>query len=303
MSRTPRIGVPTVVRRTRRTGPYQTIVKPVIDRTAGIIFAVLSAPLVLILAVAARATFGRAIVREPRVGRGGKEFRLFRICTSHKDGRDLRGRGHKVAHFMRQWSLNELPQLWNIVLGQMSLVGPRPLHPDHAAKLEGWQRRRHDVKPGLTGLWQVGARGDGRHLLDNVHYDIQYIDQLSFLADVRILLLSPGMWALRREQHETHRPSRSHRRINHLRLIMTDLLLWPLAATTAVYLWYDFSLAPVEWGRLMGLWLIAGTAQLGWGLIAGLYRGRWRLGSGEETAWVARRFAAWTEANGPTERA
>ncbi len=291
MSKVPRIGVPPTARRgeaVRRAGPYEQLVKPLFDLTVGLVASVITLPFVLVMMMVSGFMFGGfGIERERRIGKGGAPFNLYRIRTGRTG--DLRGRRRQVASFLRRWSLDELPQLWNIVLGQMSLVGPRPIDPAAAASLQDWQLRRHEVKPGLTGLWQAEARGDGRRLSDNLHYDIQYIDQLSLITDLRILAVTLGVWALRREGRHLEPAGRRRRwvHINHFRLIASDLLLWPIAITASVYARFDFSFGSVNWVRMVAVWLAAMAAQLAWGYGVGLYRGRWRLGSFEEAGWLA----------------
>ncbi len=291
MTKTPRIGIPPTARRgvgVRRVGWYERVTKPALDRVVGLVVSVVTLPIVLILMAMAAISFGGAIDRNARIGRGDKRFTLYRIRTGHRDARDVRGRRRQISIILRQWSLDELPQVWNVALGHMSLVGPRPIDPVEAAALKEWQLRRHEVRPGLTGLWQVEARGDGRQLLDNVHYDIQYIDQISLITDLRILGMTLGVWAARREgQHlEPAKRRLLRHRIGHLRLTATDMMLWPIAITAAVYARYDYSFGTVDWSRMIAVWLVAMAAQLAWGYGVGLYRGRWRLGSFEETAWV-----------------
>jgi lipopolysaccharide/colanic/teichoic acid biosynthesis glycosyltransferase len=90
---------------------------------------------------------------------------------------------------LRKWSLDEIPQFWNVLLGTMSLVGPRPeLVIVVETKYETWQHRRHVVKPGITGLWQVTARNDGPLMYECTAVDIEYVDNVTFLGDMRLLL-------------------------------------------------------------------------------------------------------------------
>jgi lipopolysaccharide/colanic/teichoic acid biosynthesis glycosyltransferase len=91
-----------------------------------------------------------------------------------------------LGRFLRRTSLDELPQLWNVLRGQMSLVGPRPAPAREVAGYDGWHRRRLSMKPGVTGLWQVTARFD-QHFDERVSLDLAYIDSWSLLLDLRIL--------------------------------------------------------------------------------------------------------------------
>lgn len=93
----------------------------------------------------------------------------------------------RVGRFLRKTSLDELPQLFNVLRGQMSFVGPRPPLPEEVEKYEGWQRRRLSMKPGITGLWQVSGRNQiAFH--DWMKLDLEYIDNWSLWLDVKILL-------------------------------------------------------------------------------------------------------------------
>ena len=90
---------------------------------------------------------------------------------------------------LRKWSLDEIPQFWNVALGHMSLVGPRPeLVEIVEAKYEPWQHVRHAVKPGVTGLWQISARDNGKLMYECTQTDIEYIQNITFWGDLKILL-------------------------------------------------------------------------------------------------------------------
>ena len=155
------------------------------------ILILLSAPGMALLAVVIRVTLGQGVFFcQSRIGQHGRPFNVLKFRTMLPDRRRAqvpipfpdRRCTHKakndprhtsVGRFLRRWSLDELPQLFNVVRGQMSLIGPRPELPSVVARYEPWQHVRHNVKPGMTGLWQVVARGvdpmeeriDLRHLL------------------------------------------------------------------------------------------------------------------------------------------
>ncbi|MCP4250749.1 MAG: sugar transferase, partial [bacterium] len=161
-------------------------------------------PSFVAVAIAVYVEFGRPIFfRQPRVGRGGSVFTINKFRTMELDRRGessgpFRGadrrRIHKseddprirpVGRFLRKWSLDELPQLTNVLAADMSLVGPRPEMVQVVAHYEGWQHARHEVKPGITGLWQVSARGVPMH--EATHIDLTYIARVSLREDLRIL--------------------------------------------------------------------------------------------------------------------
>ena len=143
--------------------------KPTLDVASGIALSILSLPLVAVVTVAIWATLGRpAILKQHRVGRGGGVFTVYKFRTMEPDRRrgqqSFAGPDRRVTHkspddprhtrlgrFLRRTSLDEVPQFWNVALGHMSLVGPRPELVDIVGDYEPWQHRRHEVKPGVTG--------------------------------------------------------------------------------------------------------------------------------------------------------
>jgi len=186
---------------------YEKFVKRLIDRLGGLVLTVMTFPILMVVVPLIWWKLGRpAIFKQKRVGLNGREFTLYKLRTMRPDRRQTtvpfdgidRRVNHKspddprhvpLGRFLRKWSLDELPQFWNVALGHMSLVGPRPELPHIVAKYESWQHRRHEVKPGITGLWQVSERGDvPMHEATGV--DIEYVDSVSLKADIRILLLT-----------------------------------------------------------------------------------------------------------------
>jgi len=188
-----------------RSGAYERWVKPVLDRVAALGATIVTLPMVVGIVLLIWLTMGRpAIFRQRRVGRGGTEFTVYKFRTMGHDRRerqlpfsgDDRRLNHKspddprhtgLGRFLRKWSLDEVPQFWNVLLGQMSLVGPRPELVEIADRYQPWQHRRHVVKPGITGLWQISHRGNVP-MHEATHVDLAYVDQLSFAVDVKILL-------------------------------------------------------------------------------------------------------------------
>lgn len=126
--------------------------------------------------------------RSERRGGERRQVELSRRLT-HKTTADPRHTA--LGRVLRAFSLDELPQLFNVLKGDLSLVGPRPELPEVVATYEPWQHARHAVKPGLTGLWQVTERGDAEPMHLHVDTDLRYIEQLSPTTDLRILLATP----------------------------------------------------------------------------------------------------------------
>jgi sugar transferase EpsL len=165
---------------------------------------VLLAPLYLVLALLVRMRLGPPVLFEqPRPGLGGKPFMLrkFRTMTEARDAQGRRlpddDRLTQFGAFLRSTSLDELPELWNVLRGDMSLVGPRPLLMRYLERYSPEQARRHEVRPGVTGWAQI----HGRNALsweERLKLDVWYVDHRSFWLDARILLLT--VWkVLRRE--------------------------------------------------------------------------------------------------------
>lgn len=188
----------------RAVGVYLRVGKPVVDVTAGLVLGMLLLPIVLAVALAVRLGLGSPVLfRQARVGRDGNVFTVYKFRTMRPDRRAGAGEHHgpdrRVSHktgedprltplgrFLRRYSLDELPQLWNVMLGDMSLVGPRPELVQVVRTYQPWQHRRHMVRPGLTGLWQVTARADGP-MHEHTDIDLAYIDSVSPWTDLRIL--------------------------------------------------------------------------------------------------------------------
>jgi len=192
--------------------------KRTLDLVAASIAIVLLAPAFLLIAVlVAISSPGPALFRQVRVGRNGREFRMWKFRTMDVNADDEIHRRYvtavltgdqphipssggdglqKLHHdprvttfgaFLRRWSLDELPQLFNVVRGSMTLVGPRPVLPWEADLLEARHRRRFEVKPGMTGLWQVCGRSS-LSMLEALDLDVEYVERRSFALDLAILI-------------------------------------------------------------------------------------------------------------------
>jgi exopolysaccharide biosynthesis polyprenyl glycosylphosphotransferase len=184
-----------------------TLLKSVTDRLGAALLIVLLAPVFMAVALAVRMDSpGPVVHRQTRIGRGGKPFTMAKFRTMVADAERLRhqltgtneqdGRMFKirrdpritrVGRVLRRCSLDELPQLFNVVRGHMSLVGPRPPLPDEVAGYDEVERRRLAVKPGLTGLWQVSGRSD-LSWDETVALDLRYVDNWSPAGDLGVLV-------------------------------------------------------------------------------------------------------------------
>jgi len=178
--------------------PGYEMVKRGMDFLVGGIVLLLSLPLWPFIMLAIVMESGLPIFfSQERVGKDGKVFRMFKFRTMFKAVRKFEPaprdkedpRITRVGRLLRRMSLDELPNIINVILGDMSLVGPRPEMPFIVEQYEDWQRKRLAVKPGITGLWQVLGRKD-LPLQENLEYDFYYIKNRSFFLDLTILLKS-----------------------------------------------------------------------------------------------------------------
>jgi len=190
-------------------GAYEIFFKRVLDILLVLLAAPFVVPVVLGLGLIVRRDGGAAFYCQPRIGRGGKVFRLWKLRSMVVDAdRKLEAYlcGNPLARaewdetqklkedpritaagrLIRKTSLDELPQLWNVLRGEMSLVGPRPAPPREVSEYDLWHRRRLSMKPGITGLWQVTARRSG-DFDDRAQLDLSYIDRWSLWLDLKIL--------------------------------------------------------------------------------------------------------------------
>jgi lipopolysaccharide/colanic/teichoic acid biosynthesis glycosyltransferase len=183
-----------MIRTTGPGGTYARSLKRALDLVGGCLLLAATAPLHGICALAVVLDSGRPVYfHQRRTGHQGREFRLHKLRTMAV-GTDERSGGYPTADmvtgvgmFLRRWSLDELPQLMNIVRGDMSFVGPRPALPDQVRRYTTHQRRRLEARPGLTGLAQIRHRNDAPWSV-RIESDIEYVDRISLLTDLRLLL-------------------------------------------------------------------------------------------------------------------
>lgn len=185
------------------TGSSYDPLKRLIDLVLGSLALVASLPAQAVVALLVRIKLGSPVIfRQQRPGMGEQKFELLKFRTMLDE--DLASgrisdedRLTKFGAVLRSTSLDELPSLWNIVRGDMSIVGPRPLLVRYLSRYDAFQGRRHEVRPGLTGLAQVS----GRNALawdEKFRLDVEYVDGRSLLLDARIMLRTVGKVLLRR---------------------------------------------------------------------------------------------------------
>jgi exopolysaccharide biosynthesis polyprenyl glycosylphosphotransferase len=200
-------GVPLLSFTTTPSNPVQLLVKRAIDLVLSLVLFLLTLPIQVLAAIAIKLSSpGPIFFRQTRCGLNGRHFTLLKFRTMHAGAEErlpeishlneMSGPVFKssmdprltvVGRVLRRLSIDELPQLWNVIVGDMSLVGPRPPLPEEVSRYEPWQRRRLSMSPGITCLWQISGRND----LDFdrwMELDLKYIDSWSPMLDLEILL-------------------------------------------------------------------------------------------------------------------
>ncbi|MGZ8633437.1 MAG: sugar transferase [Solirubrobacteraceae bacterium] len=194
--------------------PVQNIARRTLDIGVAAVVLLLMAPVIAVVALTVRLSSpGPVFFRQRRLGRSMRPFTVLKFRTMRADAdsalhrdyvRSLIGtdapenppdnlyklvvdpRVTKVGRFLRSWSLDEVPQLWNVLRGEMSLVGPRPVIEYEVEQYPDWYLQRFAVKPGMTGLWQVSGRNE-RTYEEMVRFDVEYAERRSLWMDLRIL--------------------------------------------------------------------------------------------------------------------
>lgn len=187
---------------------WQLVIKRLADILGASFLLLLALPLFIIAAIGIMiSSRGPVIFKQKRIGLRGKEFMFYKLRSMVSDAEQKRqelidrnimtGPAFKIkddpritsfGRFLRQTSMDELPQLWNVIKGDMSLVGPRPPVPDEVLQYNEKQKKRLDIRPGLTCLWQIRGRNTVTSFNEWVRLDLEYIEQWSLWLDVAIFL-------------------------------------------------------------------------------------------------------------------
>jgi exopolysaccharide biosynthesis polyprenyl glycosylphosphotransferase len=193
-------GIPAIDVRSRRPNLIYLANKRLMDISLSLIGLVIGLPIWILIVILVRMdSKGNAMFVQERSGKNGKIFKMYKFRTMPLSAKKYAKapikandkRITKIGRFLRKTSLDELPQLINVLKGDMSLIGPRPEMPFIVETYSKWQRKRLEVKPGLTGLWQILGRKD-LPLHENIEYDFYYIQNQSFLLDLVILIRTVG---------------------------------------------------------------------------------------------------------------
>ena len=182
----------------RKKGFYEKYIKALQDACIALIALIVLSPVLLVVAVLVRVKLGSPVIfKQERAGKNGKPFYMYKF-RSMSDARDAQGnllsdeeRLGKFGKILRSTSLDERPSLWNVVCGKTALVGPRALYMKYIPRYSLEQKRRLEVRPGITGLAQV----NGRNAISwekKFAYDVQYVDNITFLGDWKILFQTVG---------------------------------------------------------------------------------------------------------------
>ena len=175
---------------------YKFFFKPLLDFILSLLGLIISSPLFLIVIIALLfANKGKVFFLQNRPGKNGKIFKIIKFRTMNNK-RDAHGnllpdveRLTSIGKLVRKTSLDEIPQLINVLLGNMSLIGPRPLLPEYLPLYNDFQKKRHHIKPGITGWAQI----NGRNAVEwekKFKFDVWYVENMSFLLDLQIMFLT-----------------------------------------------------------------------------------------------------------------
>ena len=188
------------------------VIKRLIDIVCPFLGVLILSPLFVIIAIIIKTTSkGPVFFSQKRVGKDGKEFDMYKFRSMVVNAEELKEklaaqnemsgpmfkmkddpRVTKVGKFIRKTSIDELPQLWNVLKGDMSLVGPRPSLPKEVAQFEDWMHKRLEVKPGLTCYWQVSGRNN-IDFEDWMKLDCKYVDERNTWVDIKLIFKTVGV--------------------------------------------------------------------------------------------------------------
>ena len=163
---------------------YRRFIKRLLDIIISLVAIILLSTLFLIIPILIKILDkGSIFYKQSRTGEKGKEFKIYKFRTMKE------GKISKLGRFLRSTSLDEIPQFYNVLKGDMSIVGPRPWIPDYYERFNEKQKNRNIIRPGLVGLAQVNGRKK-LNIMDKINYDLTYVEKIGFLEDIKILVKS-----------------------------------------------------------------------------------------------------------------
>ena len=182
---------------------YKNFWKRILDLLLVLLILTILSPFLIIIAILIRGKMGSPILfTQDRLGYKGKVFKIFKfrsMTNTRDENGDLMSDDYRLTafgKFLRNWSIDELPQLWNIIIGDMSLIGPRPLVAEYKQKYSSKQMRRHEVRPGISGWSQVTGRNTVSWNKKFIR-DVWYVDNCSLRLDLKILLYTVPLVLMR----------------------------------------------------------------------------------------------------------
>lgn len=184
---------------------YQKYIKKFVDYVITLSLLIFLSPILIgLMVLLLFANKGKIFFYQDRVGKNGRFFKILKFRTMN-DKKNIKGfllpdneRLTQVGKVMRKYSLDEIPQLFNVLTGEMSLIGPRPLLPEYLPLYDQAQARRHNVKPGITGWAQINGR-NSISWKEKFELDVWYVNNISFLIDFKILVLTVGKLFLNKD--------------------------------------------------------------------------------------------------------
>ncbi|MDQ5886417.1 MAG: hypothetical protein QG623_415 [Patescibacteria group bacterium] len=173
---------------------YNKYIKRLLDLVAALTLLTLAIPLLLVIAIAVKLSSpGPVIFTQERSGINGTKFKMFKLRTMDKNNSVSDASGEDqitgIGRFLRAFSLDEIPQLVNVVRGDMSFIGPRPWITDYYDHMDSTQRHRYDVRPGITGIAQVYGRNN-LSIHDKIKYDLRYVSHIGLREDLKVIFLT-----------------------------------------------------------------------------------------------------------------
>ena len=163
---------------------YRRFIKRILDIIISFVSIILLSPIFLLIIILIKIVDkGQVIYKQFRTGKKGKEFKIYKFRTMQE------GKITKLGKFLRSTSLDEIPQFYNVLKGDMSIIGPRPWIPDYYERFNEKQKKRNTIKPGLVGLAQINGRKE-LDIFDKINYDLSYVEKISFIEDIKILVKS-----------------------------------------------------------------------------------------------------------------